>query len=179
MKRLYYLSPSIDSAEQVSNDLHEKGITDWNFHIVSRDEAGLYSHHLHSASLLYRTDVVRFVERGLIAGGILGILFTMPLAYIETFTFNVWLAITFFCVLFGSWAGFVGGISQENYKIQSFHEQISQGQYLIMVDVHKQHEELIRCVMAIRHPEAIVQGKSSVFTNPFASEDFKLQTVEP
>ena len=38
MKRLYYLSPTIDSAEQVSNDLHEKGITDWHFHIVSKDE---------------------------------------------------------------------------------------------------------------------------------------------
>jgi hypothetical protein len=69
MKRLYYLSSSIESVEQVSNDLHEKGITDWNFHIISKDEAGLYSHHLHSASLIQRTDVVRFVERGLISGG--------------------------------------------------------------------------------------------------------------
>jgi hypothetical protein len=41
MKRLYYLSSSIESVEQVSNDLHEKGITDWNFHIISKDEAGL------------------------------------------------------------------------------------------------------------------------------------------
>jgi len=178
MKRLYYLSPTIDSAEQVSNDLHEKGITDWHFHIVSKDEAGLYSHKLHSATLFQRTDVVRFVERGLMSGAVLGLLFTMPLAYIANFTFNVWLAITFFCVLFASWAGFIGGITQENYRIQSFHEQISQGQYLIMVDVQKQHEELIRCVMAVRHPEALIQGKSSIFTNPFAADDYKLQPVE-
>jgi len=178
MKRLYYLSPSIESVEQVSNDLHEKGITDWNFHIISKDETGLYSHHLQSASLIQRTDVVRFVERGLISGGVLGLLFTMPLAYIEAFTTNVWLAVTFFCVLFGSWAGFIGGISQENYKISRFHDHISAGQYLIMVDVHKQHEELIRSVMEIRHPEAIAQGKSAVFTNPFASEDFQLERIE-
>jgi hypothetical protein len=178
MKRLYYLSSSIESVEQVSNDLHEKGITDWNFHIISKDEAGLYSHHLHSASLIQRTDVVRFVERGLISGGGLAVLFMMPLTYIEAFTFNVWLAVSFFCVLFGSWAGFIGGISQENYKISRFHDHISAGQYLIMIDVDKEHEQLIRCVMEIRHPEAIAQGKSSIFTNPFASENFQLQKIQ-
>ena len=179
MKRLYYLSPSIESAEQVSNDLHEKGITDWNFHIISKDDKGLYAHQLHSASLFHRTDVVRFMERGLISGGVLGLFFTMPLAYIEAFTFNAWLGVAFFCVLFGSWAGFVGGISQENYKVQRFHSQISEGQYLIMVDVHKEHEELIRCVMSIRHPEAVIQGQSSTITNPFASDDLALQTLDP
>lgn len=178
MKRLYYLSPSLESVEQVSNDLHEKGITDWHFHIISKDESGLYSHHLSSASLIQRTDVVRFVERGLIAGGVLAALFMMPLAYIEAFTLNVWVAVSFFCVLFGSWAGFIGGISQENYKISRFHDHISAGQYLIMVDVGREHEQLIRCVMELRHPEAIAQGKSSVFTNPFASEDFRLQSIE-
>mgnify|MGYP000150334515 CR=1 FL=1 len=178
MKRLYYLSPSIESVEEVSNDLHEKGVTDWNLRIISKDESGLYSHRLHSASLIQRTDVVRYVERGLIAGGVLGLLFTMPLAYIESFTFNTWLAISFFCVIFGSWAGFIGGISQENYKTSRFHDHIAAGQYLIMVDVDQQHEELIRCVMELRHPEAIAQGKSSVFTNPFASENYQLQKIE-
>jgi hypothetical protein len=102
----------------------------------------------------------------------------MPLAYVETFTINVWLAVSFFCVLFGSWAGFIGGVTQENYKISRFHDHISAGQYLIMVDVAKQHEKLIRCVMEIRHPEAVAQGKSSIFTNPFASEDYQLQRIE-
>jgi hypothetical protein len=102
----------------------------------------------------------------------------MPLTYIEAFTFNVWLAVSFFCVLFGSWAGFIGGISQENYKISRFHDHISAGQYLIMIDVDKEHEQLIRCVMEIRHPEAIAQGKSSIFTNPFASENFQLQKIQ-
>ncbi|MFT5717169.1 MAG: hypothetical protein ACJAWS_000442 [Oleiphilaceae bacterium] len=179
MKRLYYLSPSVESVEHVSNDLHEKGITDWNFHIISKDETGLYSHHLSSASLIHRTDVVRFVERGLIAGGFLSVLFAMPLTYVEGFTFSVWVVVSLFCILFGSWAGFIGGISQENYKISRFHDYISAGQYLIMVDVAKKHEKLIRCVMEVRHPEAIAQGKSSVFTNPFASEDFQLQRIEP
>ena len=88
------------------------------------------------------------------------------------------MAVSFFCVLLGSWAGFIGGVSQENYKISRFHDHISAGQHLIMVDVTQENEKLIRCVMEVRHPEAVAQGKSSIFTNPFASENFQLQKIE-
>ena len=179
MKRLYYLSPSIDSAELVSKDLHEQGITDWHFHIISKDEEGLCSHLLHSANTFHRTDFIRFVERGLISGGLIGLFFAIPLAYIEGFTFNAWLAISFFGVLFGAWCGGVGGISQENYKIQRFHQQIEEGQYLIMVDVSKKDSQRIQAIMAVRHPEAMLQGESSTFTNPFASDNKEPHPVKP
>ena len=42
MIRLFYLVSSIDSAKEISDDLHEHDVTDWRFHIVSKDEAGLY-----------------------------------------------------------------------------------------------------------------------------------------
>lgn len=168
MKRLYYLSPTIESTEQISEDLHEHGVTDWRFHVLSKDEAGLYNHHLHSANTFQRTDLVRYMERGLICGAIVGVLFLIPLAYLEDFTVKAWLAISFFSVLFGIWCGGVGGISQENYKIQRFHDEIEGGKYLIMVDVPKPDEELIRRLMSIRHPEASIQGHTSTFTNPFA-----------
>lgn len=169
MKRLYYISPTIESAEQISEDMHEHGVTDWHFHVLSKDESGLYSHRIHSATTLQRTDLVRYMERGLICGCALGLIFTIPLNYIEQFTFNTWLAISSFCVLFSTWCGGIGGVSQENYKIQRFHDDIEAGRYLIMVDVPKTDEEMIRKVMSIRHPEASLEGHSSTFTNPFAS----------
>ncbi len=169
MKRLFYLSPTIESAEQVSEDMHKHGVTDWNFHVLSKDEAGLYTHHLHSANAFQRTDLVRYIERGLLAGGLLGLIFAIPLAYLENFGFSAWLALGFFCVLFGAWCGGIGGISQENYKIRHFHDDIEAGKHLIMIDVHKQDEELIKSVMSTRHPEAQLQGVDSTFTNPFAS----------
>ena len=52
MIRLFYLVSSIDSAKEISDDLHEHDVTDWRFHIVSKDEAGLYTHQLHTASIL-------------------------------------------------------------------------------------------------------------------------------
>jgi len=171
MKRLYYLAPSLNSVDKISKDLHEKGVTDWRFHIVSKDEAGLYSHHLHSASAIQRTDLIRYVERGVIVGGLLGLCFTIPLAYLEEFTLNAWLAVSFFCLLFGAWTGGIGGITQENYKIRRFHDEIEKGFYLIMVDVRKEDEALIQRIMEVWHPEASLQGHSSNHINPFASSD--------
>ena len=34
MIRLFYLVSSIDSAKEISDDLHEHDVTDWRFHIV-------------------------------------------------------------------------------------------------------------------------------------------------
>ena len=170
MKRLYYLSPSIESAEGVSSDLHEHGITDWNFHIVCNNEEGLFTHQLHSANALQRTDLVRFVERGLMSGGLVGLFFAVPFTYIDEFSFAAWLIITAFSMLFGAWFGGIGGLSAENYKIQKFHQQIEDGQYLIMVDVKRSFEQSIKCIMAVRHPEAVIQGQSSIFINPFAGD---------
>lgn len=169
MKRLYYLTSNIDSAEQISDDMHSHGVTDWRFHVLSKDEAGLFSHHIHSANTFQRTDLIRYVERGLMCGCAVGLLFTIPLYYLQEFTFNTWLATAGFCILFSSWCGGIGGISQENYKIQRFHKDIEAGKYLIMVDVPKTEEELIRKVMSIRHPEASLQGHTSTYTNPFSA----------
>lgn len=171
MKRLYYLSPSIDSVDHVSKDLHEHGVTDWNFHIISSNEQGLYSHQLHSAGPLYRTDFVRFVERGLLSGGLVGLFFAIPFTYIEEFSFSAWLVITGFSMFFGAWFGGVGGLNTEHYKIQKFHKQIIDGQYLIMIDVNKKDEQRIKCIMELRHPEAVLQGYSSTMINPFSSDD--------
>ncbi|MDX1451199.1 MAG: hypothetical protein R3183_01490 [Oleiphilaceae bacterium] len=173
MKRLYYLAPTIDSAEQISNDLHQHGVSDWRFHILSKDEAGLYTHHLHTANALQKTDMVRFMERGLMVGLSVGLLFALPAFYIEAFTVEAWIAICVFCVLFGTWAGGIGGISQDNYKTRHFQEAIDAGNYLIMVDAKKKDQDLIKRLMAQHHPEAQLQGSSSTYTNPFASAEAK------
>ena len=169
MKRLYYLSPSLTSTDSISKDLHEQGIIDWNFHVISKDDAGIYTHHLNSATTFQRTDVVRYAERGVIAGGLVGLLFFFPLTYLETYSLNIWLSICFFCMFFGAWSGGIGGISRENYKIHRFHDEFSNGQYLIMVDVRKKDEATVQSIMSLRHPEASLQGFDSTFNNPFAA----------
>ena len=74
MKRLYYLADTIESAESISSELHQEGITDWNFHIMSYDKKGLKSHHLHSTnSFVHEHDGIRLAERGALIGVVSGI----------------------------------------------------------------------------------------------------------
>lgn len=37
MKRLYYLVPELNHVEYISRDLHEHDVTDWRFHVISKD----------------------------------------------------------------------------------------------------------------------------------------------
>ena len=169
MMRLFYLVSSIDSAKDISDDLHEHGVTDWRFHIVSKDEAGLYTHQLHTASVLDRTDLPRFVERGAIIGFVLALVVLLPLALMNVVPLPgaAWIALFAFMVAAGAWVG--GGIQNENYRIKPFHDDIEAGKYLIMVDAPKDHIPKVKELMTKNHPEAQLQGKDSSFNNPFAS----------
>jgi len=179
MVRLFYLVSSIDSAKEISDDLHQNGVTDWRFHIVSKDEAGLYTHQLHTASVLDRTDLPRFVERGAIAGLVLALAFIVPLALLEVVNMPAaaWIALFIFVIVAGAWVGGFGGIQSENYRIQPFHKDIEAGKYLIMVDTPKQYISKVKELMTKNHPEAELQGKDSSINNPFASR--RKQKIKP
>lgn len=170
MIRLFYLVSSIDSAKEISDDLHHHGVTDWRFHIVSKDEAGLYTHQLHTASILDRTDLPRFVERGAIIGFILALAIVLPLSFMEIVPMPAaaWVALFAFIVAAGAWVGGFGGIQTENYRIKPFHQDIEDGKYLIMVDAPKDHIPKVKELMTKNHPEAELQGADSSVNNPFA-----------
>jgi hypothetical protein len=174
MKRLYYLTESIDSAEEISNDLHQAGITDWNFHVLSKDEAGLYKRHLHSANYLQKLDIVRNGERGAMIGFAVAILVTWYVVSAEPFGSQlngmVYAAIFGFITLFGAWMGGLVGLSRENQKIAEYHDEIESGKFLIMVDVKAEEEDKVREAMARRHPEAQFKRVGSTFINPFKFE---------
>ncbi|CAI8736424.1 hypothetical protein [Methylocaldum szegediense] len=171
MKRLYYLTGNLDSTEQISNDMHQAGITDWHFHVVSKDEAGLYRRNIHAANLIQKHDVIRSGERGAMIGGVVGLLLTAFLMATEPFGPDVsgfvYVA-AFGCVtLFGAWVGGLAGLATENHAIAQFHDDIHAGKYLIMIDVRRNQEERVRSLMAEKHPEAKLMRVGSTFVNPF------------
>lgn len=173
MKRLYYLTRNVQSTERIAEDLHREGITDWHFHVISKDEAGLQQHHVHMANLLHRFDVLHSGERGGLIGGTIGfaigvlaVLFT-PMGDIFGFWFLP--LPTGLCGFFGAWVGGLVGLSHENYKIARFHDDIEKGRYLIMIDIRKDKEESVRRVMERLHPEARLAGMDSTWISPLVA----------
>jgi len=171
MKRMYYLTDTIDSAEQISTDLHSVGITHWNFHVLSKDEAGLYKRHIHSANYLQKLDVVRDAERGALLGLLGGIYTAIYISTSDPFGPNpgglAYLTAIGFITLFGAWVGGLAGLAKENQKIARYHDAIEAGQYLIMIDVKAAEESRVRHLMSEKHPEAAFKRVGSTFINPF------------
>lgn len=144
MKRLYYLTHDIDVAESVSDALHENGISDWNFHVLSKDEAGIKKHHLNSATPIHELDILRSGERGLIYGAILAMILIFLVGQFTSW-FQMFGALGVFgigiiTIGFSTWVGGFVGMQTENYKIRRFHGAIEKGCYLLMVDVSNDHK---------------------------------------
>jgi hypothetical protein len=171
MKRLYYLTDSVDTAERVSDRLHQDGISDWNFHVLGKDKAQLVRHHLHGTTPIQELDIVRSGERGVLMGIGIGILVTTYIAFFTSLGASLnWLALSglvFLFACFGAWLGGLVGISTENYKIRRFHKDIDAGRYLLLVDVSADQRQNVESVMAT-FSGITKAGEDSTLVNPFS-----------
>jgi hypothetical protein len=171
MKRMYYLTDSLNSTEQVANDLHEEGIADWNFHVHCKDQAGLYKKRIQSANFIQKLDVIRYGERGAIIGFIIALIAIAYVIIVKPFGAQVdglvYVAIFGFITLFGGWVGGLAGLATENQKIAMFHDDIEAGKYLLLVDVRAAGEQKVKALMARKHPDAVFKRVGSTFINPF------------
>ena len=172
MKRLYYLTKDIDVAESVSDRLHEEGITDWHFHVLGKDKANVVQHHLHGATPLQELDIIRSGERGVMGGFLVGLIAVGVVGSMTSFGEQMTLTAQLFAIvlfsLFGAWLGGLVGVSTENYKIKRFHDDIENGEILLMVDVTPDKKRDVQDVMdEFRYVREA--GEDSTMVNPFES----------
>lgn len=170
MKRLYYLTNDITVAEEVSTLLHANGVSDWDFHVLSKDEAGIKKHHLHSATPIHELDILRSGERGLIYGAILAVIMVFLVGqftpWFEMFGLLGVFGIGLITIAFSTWLGGFVGMQTENYKIRRFHDAIESGSYLLMVDVSKQQKDDIESLLADKQ-DVYKAGEDSTLVMPF------------
>jgi hypothetical protein len=74
MRRLYFLTPGIDSAKQIVDELLLARIEVRHIHIAAADHYALTEANLPEANLLQESDFIPAVERGLAIGGVTGVL---------------------------------------------------------------------------------------------------------
>lgn len=178
MKRLYYLADNIDSVANVAADLYRKGITGWNFHVMSRNRQTLKYHRIHTSnSFLHDRDSVRLAERGALIGVVAGICLTLSLIMLTPVLEVHLLAITLVVItclatylLMGTLGAMLGGIygsKFENNKIRKFHDDLVDGKFLIMADVTKENVEQVKNVMQVLHTDALAAGEDDIIITPF------------
>ena len=137
MKCLYYLAPSLDSTQRISDDLHSLGLDDWFLHVVTKDEAGLEREHIHSSNYFETLDLLHSGFIGANLGFILGVVGAGLLMLTEPFGPNmpnyVYLIIVAVATMFGSWEGGLYGVATKNQKLARFLDDIEAGKYLILI----------------------------------------------
>jgi hypothetical protein len=175
MKCLYFLSSTLSCTQDVSDDLHRAGISDFYLHVISRDESGLQKQHIHSSNYLETLDVVRDGFIGAALGMAVGLIGIALLMYFKPFGADVQVPTFVYAILvgaatlFGAWEGGLTGIATESKKLRRFHEALEAGKYLILVYVRRHQEEAVRKMMRERHPDAELAAVDTHFINPFSA----------
>ena len=171
VRRLYYVADDLETSQRISDELHSEGISDWNFHVLTKDIDGLYRHHIHSATPIHELDIVHTGERWAMVGAL--VCFVVALAIHlsgalpwSTSSVSV-LLFTLVGGLFGAWQGGMVGLTRENYKIEPFHEDIEAGRYLVMVDVSNENKARVREIMNMQFPDVRFCGRDTTLINPF------------
>jgi len=169
MKRLYYVTDNLESVDSISKDLHQKGITDWNFHVLSKDEAGLYKRHINSALPWQQFDIVHTALQGALVGLVLGFVIGYLIDQLTGFGTASIVVMLLLGLFFGTWTGGFIGLAHENYKVRRYHDDIEAGKYLVMVDIKKDQVEMVNNIMRRQHPEAQKSGEDTTLINPLTN----------
>ncbi len=172
MRRLYYIADSVDDAEAVTLALKAEGIRNWHLHVLAKDEAGLYTHKIHSANPIQQLDVLhtglRYAFVGLLCGLLMaGVLLALQLTGVVELPVSAlpFVILGMLGLCFGAWEGGLVGLPRENYKIERYHDEIEAGKYLIMVDVTAEQRPLVKEMMNFDFPHIPYRGGSTATVN--------------
>lgn len=171
MKCLYYLAPTLDSTQHLSDELRAAGIRGGLLHVVSRDEAGLAEQCIPSGNYLETLDLLRAGLVGSAIGLMVGVIGAWVLKISAPFgphlPTGVYLATIAAAILFGAWEGGLMGIATQSRKLAEFRRDIEAGRYLVLVYTPREQEATVRWLMRAGHPEAQLAAVDRHFLNPF------------
>jgi len=145
--RLYYLFDDISAVQHITKYLHRNRVRDCRIHVLSGDEAGLYKHHIHSASPIQTREIVRFGEEGGIIGLVIGAFVAVTLVYSLDFmrampavAFTV---LTLIIAAHGAWIGGMAGLATMNRRLKKFLPAVNEGRHLVMIDLPRSRSRAI------------------------------------
>jgi hypothetical protein len=159
-RRLYFVLPDLNTAQQTTNDLLLARIEERHIHCLGKRDCPMDG--LHQANVLHKSDIVHGAELGLIIGGVGGLILGIIAVLAPPTGVNLQLVTILITALagafFGAWMSSLVAASVPNSRLLSFAKDIEAGKILMMVDVPNRRVEEIRELVERRHPEATMGG---------------------
>lgn len=168
MKRLFYSTNNLDDAESISDEVHSMGIDDHHFYVISQDQQGINTHHLHGSNTLEGTHILAAERRAnwvasaaafIIGGGIgLGLGWITPgMVMTAAVVGVVFMASRFFASIAGS--------SFNEYIKGVFNAHLKKGEVIVIIDVDREQSDRVVAQMK-HHPAANFLADSSNLASP-------------
>lgn len=145
MKRHFYVHNDLSEIRNIETKLEAAGISPYQMHVLSEDDAAVDAYKLHSVSSLFRKDVVRtgFIGLGI---GILSALAVVLVAMAMNVSDVMWVPTIFLAVIllgFCVWEGGLWGIQSNNKKFERFESELNKGNHVLMVDIKANQEAVL------------------------------------
>jgi hypothetical protein len=159
MKRLYYISDSLDELSKVQRELTQNGITQPQIHVLSWDDAEVARRELNEVEAVLKKDVVNSMNRGALVG-VAASLAVLLFGYVTGFTDSAlgWMPIIFLSIVvlgFCTWIGGFYGIQEPHHQFKRFQQDLENGRHVFFVDLYPEQEtvmnDLVGRTQGLRH----------------------------
>lgn len=157
-KRIYWLLPDLGSARRTMDELLLARITEHHIHFAANEGASMDG--LHAANVLQTSDLVEAAQSGALIGSGLGAAggVAAALAISAASPAAVVIGLAAVGAMLGTWSSSMIGSSTPSRRLKRFQQAMTDGQYLLIVDVPRSRIAEIEELLARTHPEAHFEG---------------------
>lgn len=170
MKRLFFITSSLNTVEKAEQELMEIGVNEDAMHLLSEDLAEAEVRNLHPVRSMNRTDILHWLERGLVVGGLIAV-FILSLAYFsglaDQYSWMPFVFVALFLMAFATWEAGLIGMQEKNYKFEAFEENIRNGEHVLFVDCDEPQSSKVKDV-CLNHYAMRFAGIDDSMIHPFA-----------
>jgi len=160
MRRHYYISDDLDDLESIEVELEENGVTTAQIHVLSKDDFGVETHHLHHVPSFMKKDVVHSTMIAALFGFLCGALVLFVAQYTGVTNTLGWVPFIFLAVVvmgFITWEGGMWGIQEPNIHFKRFDQALFEGKHVLYVEVKKDQAALLGAIIE-GHPKLLKAG---------------------
>ncbi|MEO0443693.1 MAG: hypothetical protein AAFZ92_08145 [Pseudomonadota bacterium] len=168
MKRLYYATNNLDDAEAISDEVHSLGIDDHHFFVLSRDENGINTHHLHGGKSLENTEILAAKKRANFFALLAVVLFGSSIGFaIDAIGKNIFFLAIACCAIFAiaKFIAFIACKSFDEYFKGVFDDHLDNGEVIVVIDVKRSQFNKVESQLS-KHPAASFIADSSNIASP-------------
>jgi len=155
MKRVFILVPDLKETSAIAKEFEASGVHEEDIHVCAHINQELEAVDLHPANILQMTNLGYAIK----FGPVIGLFFVGLILMLCYFVFPLqisllgYVAIFLFGIGFGIWASGLIGLGVKNPVVEKYENYVSEGHYLMLVDLKPEKQELTRKILA-HHPRS-------------------------